>query len=133
MNRLIISIFFGLLVVACSLDANPYSDYFIVTFEPGTPEPAAAADDAVVRAIADAKGSSSAHVVIEGVLSEAPGDAAASEMVRRRAAALEGRFRQAGLAGDAIRSDLQAAGGQEFARRKESLIVQVGFGIVPKE
>ena len=130
MNRLIILALCCIPLLGCGTGSSPHSDYFIVTYRPGTPEPTAEGKQALAEAVNAASGSPSG-VAIDGAIDTAPGSADATALVRQRAAAVTQELTKAGVAAGLIHPRLREVSDQEFAARKDSLIVQVLFGQPP--
>lgn len=108
--------------------APPHSDYFMVTYRPGTPEPTVEGRHALADAAMTAASGSPGEVLIDGVTDAAPESTAAAALVRQRVAAVTQELTKAGVAAGIIHARLRAVGEKEFAPRKDSLTIQVMFG-----
>jgi hypothetical protein len=130
-NKLITVAFFCVLITGCGGPSSSHSDYFIVGFLPATLEPTADGKIAVGNALHEAGGAT--RVTIEGAVNDSPSNAENGVLVQQRAAELEQSFVKAGLAARQIKLHLREVGDGEFANRKDTLIVQVGFGSEPED
>lgn len=131
MNRLIILALCCVPLLGCGAGTSPHSNYFIVTYRPATPEPTAEGKQALADAVNAATSGSPSGVVIDGPIDAAPGSAEATALVRQRVAAVTQELTRGGVAAGLIHPRLHEVGDQEFAARKDSLIVQVLFGEPP--
>lgn len=127
-GRLIVLALCSLLLAACG-STPPHSDYFIVTFTPGTADPSAAGKQALANAVAEAKRAS--YIDITGAVPGAddPGGAMIERRVNRVVAALL----KAGVEKRAIAESFRAFGPAGFAATKDNLILQLGYGERPSD
>jgi hypothetical protein len=130
-KRLIILALCCVPLSACGSAPPPHSDYFIVTYRPGTPDPTVEGRHALADAVMTAASGSPSEVLIGGAVDTAPASAAATALVRQRAAAVTQELTKAGIGAGIIHTRLREVGGNEFAPRKDTLTVQVVFGQPP--
>jgi hypothetical protein len=115
----------------CGSASSPHSDYFIVTYRPGTPEPTVEGRHALADAVMTAASGSPSEVLIEGAIDGAPDGSAATALVRQRVAAVTQDLTKSGVAAGVIHPRLREVSENEFGPRKDSLTVQVVFGQAP--
>jgi outer membrane protein OmpA-like peptidoglycan-associated protein len=127
-NKQIIMALCCALVTGCSfsMSSTPHSDYFIIAFDAATADPSAEGKVALENALRKAR--SASRVMIEGAVNDSPSNADNGSLVQQRAAELEQDFAKSGVAPAAIKFRLRQVGDAEFASRKDSLIIQLGFG-----
>ncbi len=114
----------GLLLAGC-VGATPHSEYFVVTFTPLAATPTAQGAAALANAVSEAAGGPSS-IIIRGAAPAAGG--AAEALTQQRAAAAALAFTKAGIAKPLLHTAIDHVEDQEFAERKDTLIVQLVFG-----
>lgn len=118
----------AVVLAACSFGTPPHSEYFVLTYLPGTVDLTAEGKQALANAARSA--SSGSAVLIRGV-SDAALDPHAQGMIRLREKAVTDALVAAGAPIEVIRVDNRAVSEAEFANRADSLIIQVMFGAAP--
>jgi hypothetical protein len=114
------------LVAGCG-SGPPHSDYFIVTFVPGTPALSDAGTTALDNAVNEAKRDHPGMVNINVVVPAQVTDAAS--LAQQRIEFLTQAFLKGGIAITVLHADIGTVDDQNFALRKDSAIVKLGFGI----
>jgi hypothetical protein len=120
------------LILACALVAScgserTHSDYFIVAFLPGTPAPSQEGVEALGNAVREASRSTPRFVAVDGT---EPAGGAGPTLEQQRAEAISDAFAKAGVDKRLIRTDLRPAAEKSYAERKDSFVVQLGYGDV---
>lgn len=118
------------LVLVCAFAAScstqsPRSIYFIVAFLPGTPAPSQEGVEGLGSAVNQVERSRPAFIVIDGVEPESGGSAG---LERSRAQAIVDAFVRSGIDLRTIRTDLHHADKQAYGARKDTLLIQLGYG-----
>lgn len=121
------------LVFACALatackPVPTHSDYFIVAFLPGTPAPAQEGVEALGNAVRQAGRTSPRFIAVDGV---EPAEGADAPLEKQRAQAIDDAFAKAGIDARLIRIDLRPAAEKNYAERKDSFVIQLGYGDAP--
>jgi hypothetical protein len=118
------------LILACALVAScgserTNSDYFIVAFLPGTPAPSQEGVEALENAVREAGHGTPRFIAVDGT---EPAGGAGPTLEQQRAQAIADAFAKAGINTRLIRTDLRPAAEKSYAERKDSFIVQLGYG-----
>jgi hypothetical protein len=120
------------LILACALVAacgseRTHSDYFIVAFLPGTPAPSQEGVGALGNAVRQAGRHTPRFIAVDGT---EPAGGAEPALEQQRAQAISDAFVKVGIDTRLIRTDLRPAAEKSYAERKDSFIVQLGYGDV---
>ena len=127
-RRLTTLIFACMLATACRT-VPIHSDYFVVTFLPGTPAPSQEGVEALGNAVRQAGRSTPRAIAVDGV--EPPGDVDAA-LEKRRAQVIVDAFAKAGIDTRLIRTDLRPAADKSYIESKDGFAIQLRYGDVPK-
>jgi len=106
----------------------PHSEYFVVTFLPGTPAPAQEGVEALAHAVDEARRAHPSDIAIVGA---APGEGAQPALADARAKTIEAAFTKAGIDSKIIHVAINPAVEQDYAARQDSFIVRLAFGKAP--
>ena len=128
MNRLPIVVF-CLLLLGCGSEP-PHSLYFVVTFQPGTPELSETGKIALDNAVRQVREDRPSLVEIAAVVPAA--NAAPPGLVQERADIVSRAVRSTGLKESAVRVELRPAADKDYTPRKDSLLIRVGYGVKPE-
>jgi hypothetical protein len=101
----------------------PHSEYFVVSFLPGTPSPSAEGVDALGNAVADARGSHPREVVIE-IAAPPPGGEPALD--NARVAAIAKEFTLRGIDANTIHAEPRHV--DNYAAEKDTVVVRLAYG-----
>jgi len=124
-KRLIVLFCLCALASACGSDELPHSDYFVVGFLPNTPAPSDAGLDALDHAVKQAGRHSPAFIALT---SAAPESGDLAELTQQRIAAVTQAFVRGGVDLRLIRNETRAYDAKSYAARKDSVILQLGYG-----
>ena len=118
-----------ILALACALAAScgtepPHSYYFAVAFLPGTPAPAEEGVEALGNAVRQASRAAPRFIAVDGVEPEGADPA----LEKARAQAIVAAFAKAGVDTRLIRTDIRPAEEKNYAERKDSFLIQLGYG-----
>ncbi len=104
---------------------RPYSDYYVVTFEPGRSELPAAGRTALSYATRDADRGSPRTVAIKGYVRADHGE---SELSEQRMKVIADALVEAGIARSIIRLTPKAIPADDYARLGNAVVVQIERG-----
>jgi len=126
MKRLIVLVCLCLSAAACGTDELPHSDYFIVSFLPNMPAPSNAGLDALDHAVKQAGRHTPTFIMLG---SAAPEGGGLPELAQRRIAAITEAFVRGGVDLRLIRNETRAYDAKSYEARKDSVILQLGYGM----
>jgi type IV pilus biogenesis protein CpaD/CtpE len=115
-------------LAGCGSTPAPHSEYFVITFLPGTPAPAEEGVAALGNAVNDARHSRPREVTIVGA---EPSEGAEPALAAARAKAIEAEFTKAGIDPKTIHIAINPALEQDYAARENSFIVTLAYGTPP--
>jgi ABC-type glycerol-3-phosphate transport system substrate-binding protein len=118
-----------LVLAACGGAGPPHSSYFVVDFLPSTPTASAAGVTALGNAVDTASSKTPSYIVVDAA--EPPGDAEPA-IEKARADAVVAAFIRAGIDKKRISVELRPVSNQGYQERKDSVIVQLGYGARPQ-
>ena len=116
-------------LLGCGSDP-PHSLYFVVTFLPKTPVLSEAGKAALDNAVRQAKDDRPGLVEISAVT---PTGAASDGIEQQRADFIAQSMRAAGVREASLHIELRPADAKEYAPRKDTLLIRVGYGVKPGE
>jgi hypothetical protein len=117
-----------MLTLACG-DRPDHTDYFIVTFLPGTPAPSDAGVDALGHAVGQAGRRRPTAIAVTGT---APPDGPVPALVQQQADAIADAFTKAGIDARLIHTQIIPGPQTAYDERKDSFTVGLDYGNLPQ-
>jgi hypothetical protein len=117
------------LAAGCGSPAPPHSDYFVVTFLANTPAPSDAGVDALDHAVRQAGRRTPTAIVLTCAT---PDDGTMPELTKQRIDALTQAFVRSGVEAGLIRSETHRYDAKSFGARRNTIILQLAYGEVPR-
>lgn len=130
MNRLAVLFLPLFLLLGCSSEP-PHSTYLVVTFVPGTATLTETGTIALANAVRQVKDETPSLLVISAVEPAANSDPGG--LVQARTEIVSRAVLSTGLKESIVHIETHAVDAKEYAPRKDSLLIRIGYGVKPGE
>jgi hypothetical protein len=118
-----------MLTLACGT-GQAHTDYFIVTFLPGTPAPSDAGLDAINNAVRQAGRQTPGSIALRG---SAPPDGPVPPLQQQRADAIAAAFIKAGIDARLVQTVINPDPAAAYEQRKDSFTIGLDYGKVSQQ